>query len=161
MNTTPANNQCQINIGASTVTVTGTTLTLRISVRFLPAFVGLRNIYGSATDAPGSVSPASLLATLTIGTVNVTPNIGSFSPTGGTGATATFTIPFSDGNGAADLNVLQVLINGSLDGRNSCSFAYLRSANTLYSDERCRVGSAPGAGLERFWVDCASALAKN
>jgi M6 family metalloprotease-like protein len=132
VNSTMANTQCQINVGASTVIVTGTTLTLRVSVRFLAAFVGPRNIYGSATDAPGSVSPATLLGTVTIGTVNVTPTVGSVSPTGGSGATATFTIPFSDGNGAADLNVLNVLINSSLDGRNSCYFAYVRSANTLY-----------------------------
>ena len=132
VNTTMSNTQCQINVGSTTVTVAGTTLTVRVSVRFLAAFLGLRNIYGSATDAPGSVSAATLLGTVTIGTVNVTPTVGSVSPAGGAGATATFTVPFSDGNGAADLNVLNVLINSSLDGRNSCYFAYVRSANTLY-----------------------------
>ncbi len=147
VNTTMSNTQCQVNVGSTTVIVSGTTLTLRASVRFLPAFVGLRNIYGSATDTPGSASAATLLGTVTVGTVNVTPTVGAMSPAGGTGATTTFTIPFGDGNGAADLNVLNVLIHNALDGRSSCYFAYVRSANTLYLMNDAGTDLLPGLVL--------------
>jgi len=146
-NTTMSNTQCQVNVGSTSAILSGTTLTLRLSVRFQPAFVGLRNIYGSATDTPGSASATTLLGTVTIGTINVTPTVGVLSPAGGTGSTATFTIPFADGNGAADLNVLNVLIHNALDGRNSCYFAYVRPANTLYLMNDAGTDLLPGLVL--------------
>ena len=44
--------------------------------------------------------------------------------------TPTFT--FNDSNGAADLGVVNILINDALNGNNACYLAFVRSANQLY-----------------------------
>jgi M6 family metalloprotease-like protein len=131
-NTTMSNSQCQVGVQGSSAVVSGTTLRLRVNVRFLAAFAGLRNIYGSASDSLGASSGATLLGTVNVGTVNLVPAVGGVSPVGGSGGSRVMTFAFTDGNGGADLNVVNVLINGGLDGSNSCYLAYVRSANTLY-----------------------------
>ncbi len=132
VNATMSNSQCQVGAGATSVAVSGTTLRLRVNVRLLAAFAGLRNIYGSANDSQGATSGDVLLGTVSVGSANVIPAVGGVSPAGGSGTNRILTFTFSDGNGAADLNVLNVLINGGLDGSSSCYLAYVRSANFLY-----------------------------
>ncbi len=132
LDATMSNSQCQVNVASTTVVVSGTTLTLRLNVRFLTAFTGLKNIYGSATDTPGAGTASTLLGRVSVGNVNLTPTVTGVTPAGGTGSTATLALTFVDGNGAADLTVINVLIQDALDGRNSCYLAYVRSANILY-----------------------------
>lgn len=67
-NTTLTNNQCQVNAGSSTATVSGNTLTLRISAQFRAAFAGARGIYGSVTDTPGAASGTQTLGSITVTT---------------------------------------------------------------------------------------------
>ena len=42
------------------------------------------------------------------------------------------TFTFSDPDGFQDLDVVNILINNFLDGRNACYLAYSRSAGVLY-----------------------------
>jgi hypothetical protein len=147
VNTTMSNSQCQVGLQASSATVSGTTIRLRVNVRFLAAFAGLRNIYGSASDSQGADSGAVLLGTVNVGNTNVVPTVGGVSPAGGSGASRVMTFTFADGNGATDLNVLNVLINGGLDGSNSCYLAYVRSANTLYVMNDAGTDLLPGIVL--------------
>lgn len=147
VNTTMSNSQCQVGVQASSAVVSGTTLRLRVNVRFLAGFAGLRNIYGSASDGQGANSGATLLGTVSVGTANLIPAVGGVSPTGGSGGTRVMTFTFSDGNGAADLNVLNVLINAGLDGANACYLAYVRSANTLYLMNDSGTDLLPGIAL--------------
>jgi len=147
MNSTLSNSQCQVGVQGSSAVVSGTTLRLRVNVRFLAAFAGMRNIYGSASDSQGAMSGASLLGTVNVGATNLTPAVGGMSPAGGSGGNRVMTFTFSDGNGAADLNVANVLINTGLDGSNSCYLAYVRSANTLYLMNDAGTDLLPGIGL--------------
>jgi hypothetical protein len=57
----------------------------------------------------------------------VTPN-----PQSGTGTNLTMTFTFTDPRGWQDLDVVNVLINNFLDGRNACYIAYSRSAGVVY-----------------------------
>lgn len=147
VNTTMSNSQCRVGVQGSSAVVSGTTLRLRVNVQFFAAFAGLRNIYGSASDGQGATSGATLLGTVSVGTVNLTPAVGGVSPTGGSGANRVMTFTFSDGNGAPDLNVLNVLVNSGLDGSNACYLAYVRPANTLYLMNDAGTELLPGIPL--------------
>ena len=72
--------------------------------------------------------------TLTVGTPpqNVPPSPGPPNPARGTGANQTFVFTFSDPQGWQELDVVNILINNFLDGRNACYLAYSRSAGVLY-----------------------------
>ena len=55
------------------------------------------------------------------------------SPARGSGlATTAFTFSFTDSKGYQDLGVINMLVNGFLDGRHGCYLAYSRPINTLY-----------------------------
>ncbi len=146
-NTTMSNSQCQVGVQGSSAVVSGTTIRLRVNVRFLAAFAGLRNVYGSASDSQGAMSGSTLLGTVNVGTVNIAPAVSGVSPTGGSGGSRAMTFTFTDGNGGTDLNVANVLINSGLDGSNSCYLAYVRSANTLYLMNDAGTDLLPGIAL--------------
>ena len=61
-----------------------------------------------------------LFSTLLVASVargqNQLPSTSTLDPVASTGLSQTFTITFSDPNGAADLGVVNLLINGFLDG---------------------------------------------
>ncbi|SPF44420.1 hypothetical protein SBA4_3210023 [Candidatus Sulfopaludibacter sp. SbA4] len=63
---------------------------------------------------------------------NPPPSPDSLSPSAGAGTSQTFVFTFSDQNGWQDLEVVDILINNYLDGRNACYLAYSRSAGALY-----------------------------
>ncbi len=66
------------------------------------------------------------------GGANRTPGPVSANPGAGSGATQNFTFTFSDPDGRQDLNVVNILINNSLDARNACYLAYSFPSNVLY-----------------------------
>jgi len=53
-------------------------------------------------------------------------------PAAGSGPSQTMTFTFKDPRGWQDLDVVNILINSFLDGRNSCYLAYSRPQSTLY-----------------------------
>lgn len=62
---------------------------------------------------------------------NQAPTVTSINPASGSGLTTTRTFVFTDGNGANDLGVVNVLINTALDGRNACYIGYDSANNFL------------------------------
>ncbi|MEZ5402288.1 MAG: PASTA domain-containing protein [Bryobacteraceae bacterium] len=60
------------------------------------------------------------------------PRVVSLTPSTGTGASRRFTFKFQHPSGAQALEVMNVLINDYLDGRQACYLAYSRPANALY-----------------------------
>ena len=71
----------------------------------------------------------ALLLTMLVATVahgqNQTPTTTALNPIGSTGLSQTLTFTLSDPNGAADLGVFNILINGFLDGRQACYLAFV------------------------------------
>ena len=51
---TTQNSQCMLNAGTSSVTASGTTLTLNLALTFEPAFAGAKNVYMLALNAVGN-----------------------------------------------------------------------------------------------------------
>ncbi|MEZ5351836.1 MAG: hypothetical protein R2762_04315 [Bryobacteraceae bacterium] len=56
------------------------------------------------------------------------------------------TARFSDSNGFADLNILNLLINDAIDGRNACYIALIRSSATLVLVNDAGAAGGPFAG---------------
>jgi Beta-propeller repeat len=121
------NSQCTLNGAGSSVTTSGNTLTLNLSLTFQPTFPGLKNVYMDASDALGT-SGWQLNGTWT---VPVTVLAVSVTPATGSGTTQTFSFQFSDNGGATDLSSVSALVNAALTATASCEVDYYRASNTL------------------------------
>jgi len=97
----------------------------------------------TATDtAAASITGSSAAIVVGGGTLAVGAN-----PGWGTGASQTMTFTFSDPRGWQDLDVVNVLIDNFLDGRNACYLAYSRTASVLYLVNDSGNGLLPGLAL--------------
>jgi hypothetical protein len=122
-----ANSQCTLNGAGSSVTNSGTALTLSLSLTFQSAFGGARNVYLQAVAPSGTVAwqqKGTWTVPATVQAVSVTPSTGS-------GTTQTFSFQFSDTAGATDLTSVAVLLNSALTTVGSCEVDYYRASNTL------------------------------
>jgi M6 family metalloprotease-like protein len=123
------NSQCSINTNAITQNLSGTDLTLGLPITFAAGYYGAKNTY---TYISGSAANSGW-QTLGNWTVPVTVSAVSVFPSAGTGLTQTFTVRYSDGIGASDLNTMFVWINAAFtSGAHSCFVEYAPSANSIY-----------------------------
>jgi hypothetical protein len=122
-----ANSQCTLSGAGSSVTTSGTTLTLNVALTFQPAFGGARNVYLQA------VAPSGTAAWQQKGgwTVPVTVQAVSVTPASGSGTTQTFSLQFSDSAGATDLTSVSAVVSSTLTSVGSCEVDYYRASNTL------------------------------
>lgn len=127
-----SNSRCQVNGAGTSVQTNGTTLTLTVNFTFKAPFTGRRILYAAALDNKNNNSGWQSVGVrylpLPAPPVNV-PQVNSLSPTRITARRQRVTLMVSDPNGSADLNVVNLLINSALDGRNACFLAYVRPAN--------------------------------
>ena len=121
------NSQCILNGAASTVSASGNTLTLNLTLTFQSIYGGAQNLYMEAISPSGTAPwqqkgtwtvPAQVLA------VSVTPNSGG-------GSSQTFMLQFSDAAGAVDLTSVSVVFNSALSDVSACEVDYYRATNTL------------------------------
>ncbi len=94
------------------------------------------NAPGSVTNS-ASVSGGGSVSANASDPTTITPlvhnsSVVSLAPVTSTGASQSYTFQFADTSGSADLTVLNVLINSSLDGRHACYLAYVQQSNTLF-----------------------------
>lgn len=68
------------------------------------------------------------------------------TPASGTGSNQTFTFQFSHPSGYQNLDVVNILINNALDGRNACYLAYTVPSPTLYLVNDAGQSGGPFAG---------------
>jgi len=108
-------------------------LTNASGIATAPTFTanGIVGTYNAAAAITG-VSTASTNFSLTNQPPNGIPGVGTVSPAFSSGAQQTMTFTFTDTNGFADLNIINVLVASALDGRNACYVAYVRPQNILY-----------------------------
>nr|MDQ2899903.1 hypothetical protein [Acidobacteriota bacterium] len=128
---TLSNKQCILS-SPGPVTGSGNSLTVPITLAFLPAFTGLKNIYGVALDSGGLDSGYQKLGTWARSaadlTVSITPNAGSSA---GGAATQTFSMVFSDATDANALSLVATVFNSTLSFGNGCVVVYYPSSNSL------------------------------
>jgi Bacterial Ig-like domain (group 3)/FG-GAP-like repeat/Putative binding domain, N-terminal len=127
------NSQCSISGAGSSVSASGNTLTLTLAITFKASFAGNKAFYMAARSNTQN-SGWQVLGSWNVPNAGVTgPAVGTMSPGRSNTNIGTYTFTFTDTNGFADLFVLDVLINGALDGTNACYFAYVpTSATTGY-----------------------------
>ena len=143
------NSQCTLNGAGSSVTTSGSTLTLNLALTFQLAFGGARNVYLQAVAPSGTVAwqqKGTWTVPATVQAVSVTPSTGS-------GTTQTFSFQFTDTAGATDLTSVSVLINSALTTVGSCEVDYNRASNTirLLTDSGGQPSSSltPGSGSQQ------------
>jgi virginiamycin B lyase len=145
-----SNNQCAVSLNSAVGN--GSDLTLMLTVHFQPAFGGNVILYLAARDsaqnnsgwqASGvwnamSQTPAGPIAA--VGTV--TPARGDV-PAGSMEA-VTFTV--ADMKGAADIGIVNLLVNNFIDGRQACYLAYVAATKSLVLVDDAGDAGGPFAG---------------
>ncbi len=131
--TTLQNSQCSLNVAATSVALSGNTLTLNLAMTFAPAYAGAKNIYMYAADVSGSNSGWQTLGTWTVPSTAAVPTTNSVTPNSGSGATQTFTLQYSDSAGATSLQSVWAYFNATLanPASNSCLLYYNVAANQI------------------------------
>jgi len=143
---TLSNSQCTIDIGASSTSVTGNTVTLNLVTYFkvTGTFNGQISTYMFAEDNESDNSGFVNRGSWTVD-ANVFPTAVSVTPSAGSGTSQTFAFTYSDGNGAADLQWVYGYLSTSADATNSCYFWYHPSDNLIYLADDNGGGFGPGA----------------
>ena len=126
---TQQNSQCTVDAGASSVSVSGTNLTLNLALTFSPTFVGAKNIYMEVYN--GLDSGWVQRGTWTVSTSS-TPSVVSVAPNGQSGSAQTFAFTFYDPNGGANIVSTQIDVNATLVAAGACYFYYGRAPNVIY-----------------------------
>jgi hypothetical protein len=127
---TQQNSQCTLNGGASSVSLSGSTLTLNLSIAFTSGFSGASNIYMQATNPFGSTGGWQQAGTWTVSTGPPAPV--SVTPSSGSGGSQTFGFVFTDPYGYSALKTVSIVVNATLSGNASCYILYYQSSNSLY-----------------------------
>ncbi|MEZ5351925.1 MAG: BACON domain-containing carbohydrate-binding protein [Bryobacteraceae bacterium] len=144
-----SNGQCSIQAAGSSVLMSGNTLTLTLNMSFTTGFAGRRVMYLAARD-----NASNNTGWHAKGVWNVpggTPagngtSVVSLAPARVAAATVALTAVFSDTAGFADLNILNILINDGIDGRNACYLAFVRSTGQLLLVNDAGDAGGPFAG---------------
>jgi hypothetical protein len=110
------NSQCTLAGAGSSVTASGATLTVNLSLSFPVAFDGAKNVYMQATNAAASTGWQLK------GSWQVGPAVAAQSvmPAQGSGLAQSFTLVYTDVKGASDLTSAQVIIAATQTTVSSC-----------------------------------------
>jgi Abnormal spindle-like microcephaly-assoc'd, ASPM-SPD-2-Hydin len=113
-----------------------------INVTFKPTATGTRNgvltVNDNATGSPHTVG-------LSGAGINDRPVPVSVVPGSGSGSSATFTATFSDTQGAANIKLAYLLLNGGLSGVNGCAVMYATGHFYLLNDAGTQWPIIPGS----------------
>jgi Beta-propeller repeat len=127
------NSQCSINAAATTVALSGNTVTWNVAMTFTAAYDGAKNVYMMALQNSGTSSGWQQLGTWTVGIAAPLPAAVSVTPSSGSGATQSFTLQYSDTTGAGNLNQVWVYFNATLanPASNTCLLYYSPATNQI------------------------------
>lgn len=127
------NSQCAIALAGSSVSLSGDSAVLTLSMSFRSGFGGAKNVYMYAA-AESSNSGWQTRGAWTVPTTVAAVGADTVSPASGTGSTQSFALQYSDTLGATDLSTAWVWFNSSLasTSANSCLAYYDRAASRVY-----------------------------
>jgi hypothetical protein len=134
---TMQNSRCAVNGGASSVSISGNNLTLNLALSFTTAFAGAKNIYmevQNATQDSGWAQGGTWTVTSSgsSGNSSSPPSPVSVTPNNGNSSAQTLAFTFSDANGTADIESIQIDIAATLVVSRACYFYYAPASNGLY-----------------------------
>jgi hypothetical protein len=139
------NSQCTVDVGASSASMAGNTLTLNLALSFAAGFAGAKNVYMEVENATYD-SGWTQFGTWTVAGIEESasaPAAVSVTPNSGNGAAQTFAFTFSDGNGAADISSAQIDISATLSVTGACYLYYPRGLNEIYLASDAGVWQGP------------------
>lgn len=128
--TTLENSQCRIN--SSSISASGSYLTVTVALTFKTGLPGPQNTYMLAYDGAGYYSGWQQMGTWTTSTVSSQAPTLSLTPTSGTAMGTVFSYSYSSVNGYSYLRQLYGLMGTSLAWPGSCGFYYSLGANRIY-----------------------------
>jgi len=126
-----ANSQCTLDGPSSSVSGSGSALTLDLALTFQPAFSGTKYIYMFAADTTGLNSGWQQRGTWTT-QIPTAPQALSVSPSSGSGTSQTFQFVYSDANGYEQIGWAHAMFQTAVNQANACYAYYLRSGNSLW-----------------------------
>ena len=131
--TTLQNSQCSLNVATATVTPSGNTLTLQVTVTFKPAYAGAKNVYMHAVDVSGANGGWQQRGAWTVAFTAGTPSTVSVMPSTGSGNSQTFVLQYADSAGASSLQQVWVYFNATLASPsiNACMLYYDASTGEI------------------------------
>jgi len=124
------NSQCTINGTGSSVSASGNTLTLTLAVTFSSGFTGNKIVYMAARGSSQNSGWQPMGTWNVPGAAPTGPAVGGMTPARSSTTGQSYTFTFTDTNGYADLAVVDVLINNSLDGIAACYVAFAPTGAT-------------------------------
>jgi hypothetical protein len=159
------NSQVKLNCSATTVLGSASTMSINWNITFKPAYSGKTyNTYLKVKDDAGSATAWAKKGTYTI---NQAPQLGTITPSSGTGwtnAPQTFTTTYIDPDGWQKIKLVYFLMNTSTVKTN-CLYAYYnQNTNKLYLRDNANSawlgGYAPGSSniIENSYakLDCSA-----
>jgi hypothetical protein len=129
--TSVSNTNCTISGSALAVSGSGSSLTFSLPLSFHAPFSGLKNFYANVSDTAGLSSGWITAGSWTPGQP-ASPAVLSLSPSAGTMVSQTFTITLSDANGGNNIASALFIVNGAINGQNSCFISYDHAAGAFY-----------------------------
>jgi len=127
-----SNAECTLNATGSSVTGSGTTLTVALNMTFSSGFSGTKNIYMYASDHGGSNSGWQSRGTWTVSTTGGPPTVDSVTPNSGSGGSQVFTFRYSSPSGWAYLSNTDAMFNTTMQGTNGCLALYDQQSRGVY-----------------------------
>ncbi len=127
---TAQNSQCIFLGSGSSVSVSGTTITVNYALAFQNNFTGAKGVYLSASDSTtstGLISKGSWTSVLPA----PLPSADSVTPVNGQGLSQTFSFAASDTQNPQNLVATAILFSASGSATNACWVIYDRTAGTL------------------------------
>lgn len=127
------NTYVKLNCASTTISGSGTTITVTWSITFKSAFTGAKNTYLYVKDDTNLYNGWTKKGTWTI--VNQTPSVGTITPSSGTSnpnEAVSFTTTYNDPDSRENIQYVYLLINTSVNGSNCFYGYYHRNSNKLY-----------------------------
>ncbi|MEZ5351928.1 MAG: hypothetical protein R2762_04775 [Bryobacteraceae bacterium] len=113
----------------SSLLESGTRLIVNLKITFLAPFRGNRVIYMAARDQDNNNSGWVAKGVWTVpGAAVTTPGVVSLAPGSSAGDSVTFTATVYDDLGPLHIDIINILVNDAIDGRNACYLAFVRNA---------------------------------
>ena len=146
---TLSNSQCSVDLSATTVTVSGNTLTIAPTITFKSGFKAGLQIYMFVQDVQGITSGWKTMGWWMVGSSpESAPSAVSVSPSSGFGTTQQFSFVASSPDGAGNLTFMNMVFNTMGSPVNGCDLTYVAAGNqlSLLSDDHSTSTSGqPGA----------------
>jgi len=127
------NSHCTLNVGESSATINGTTMTVNAAVTFNPSFTGHLATFMQGFDVTGAYTGMTQFGNweVSAGVQKPGPYVVDVSPTSGAGSSSTFTFTAGHTSGVSSLSFVTMLVSSVIVGAPACQAFYFPASNTL------------------------------